>query len=101
MGSAPARTLLAVALLLTAACTAKPDSAGPVASTTTVATGSAGSTPASTKVGGTPFALGVEYTERGLAEPFGAAGITWAKTLLEAFAWGAIDAKAPIGGTHS
>jgi hypothetical protein len=51
--------------------------------------------------GGTPFALGIEYTERGLAEPFGSAGITWAKTRLEAFAWGAIETKAPIGGTHS
>jgi hypothetical protein len=51
--------------------------------------------------GEAPFALGIEYTERGLAEPFGAAGITWAKTRLEAFAWGAIEAKAPVGGMHS
>ena len=106
MRSAPARALLVVALLLAAACTAKPDSAGPVPSGATVATGSVArasvdTVPVTTSAGGAPFALGIEYTERGLAEPFGAAGITWAKTRLEAFAWGAIEAKAPIGGAHS
>jgi len=98
---------LVVASILTAACTPKPDSATPVSgaetasSAATVATGSAGTAPVGASASAAPFALGIEYTERGLAEPFGAAGITWAKTRLEAFAWGAIEAKAPTGGTHS
>jgi hypothetical protein len=45
--------------------------------------------------------LGVEYTERGLARPFGEAGLTWAKTRLEAFAWGAIEPAAPVEGRHT
>jgi hypothetical protein len=48
------------------------------------------------------FALGIEYTEKGLAAPFGAAGIRWAKTRLEAFSWGAVQkAPAPAGGAPS
>src|SRR5690348_12686503 len=48
-----------------------------------------------------PFAFGVEYTELGLAAPFGAAGVRWAKTRLEAFAWGAVEPVAPIEGHHT
>lgn len=48
-----------------------------------------------------PFALGVEYAEPGLAAPFGAAGVTWAKTRLETFAWGKVEPRAPVGGIHT
>lgn len=47
------------------------------------------------------FALGVEYTEVGLAWPYAEVGVEWAKTRLEAFTWGAIEPEAPEGTTHS
>src|SRR5438105_3105970 len=102
MRSAPVRAIAVAVVFLAAACTAKhaatpasaPAASAPTPSATSVATPDATSATA-------PFALGVEYTERGLAQPFGSAGITWAKTRLEAFAWGAIEAKAPVGGTHT
>lgn len=47
------------------------------------------------------FALGVEYTEKGLGAIYGAAGLRWAKTRLEAFAWGESEPKAPAGATHT
>lgn len=51
--------------------------------------------------GEAPFALGVEYTERGLGELYGSAGITWAKTRLEAFEWGRAEPTPPSGGIHN
>jgi hypothetical protein len=102
MRTAPACVVLFVGAVLAASCTAKHGATAPgaVVSATTTPT----ATPSATRAAGapaTPFALGIEYTERGLAQPFGAAGITWAKTRLEAFAWGAIEPKAPVGGTHT
>jgi hypothetical protein len=47
------------------------------------------------------FALGVEYTQLGLAEPYAAVGVGWAKTRLEAFEWGQSEPAAPVGGVHS
>ncbi len=47
------------------------------------------------------FALGVEYTQLGLAEDFGALGVGWAKTRLEAFEWGQSEPAAPVGGVHT
>jgi hypothetical protein len=88
-----------VVALLTGACTARSDTAAPTSAATLTARSADATAPAGGS--GSSFALGVEYTELGLAQPFGAAGITWAKTRLEAFAWGAIEAKAPVGGSHS
>lgn len=47
------------------------------------------------------FALGVEYSEPGLAAPYGAAKVPWAKTRLEVFSWGKTEPRAPVGGVHS
>lgn len=48
------------------------------------------------------FAVGVHYAERGLARPFGEAGIRWAKARMDPFAWGRIEKKAPERpGVHS
>ena len=44
------------------------------------------------------FAFGIEYMEAGLGSTFGATGVTWAKTRLEAFAWGQIEPNVPVGG---
>lgn len=46
------------------------------------------------------FALGVEYTQLGLAEPY-ADSVAWAKTRLEAFEWGASEPSAPVAGVHT
>jgi len=48
----------------------------------------------------TDFALGVEYMELGLAEVYAATGVQWAKTRLEAFAWGVNEPAPPAGGVH-
>lgn len=48
-----------------------------------------------------PFALGVEYTEKGLAPAYAATGVTWAKTRLEAFAWGRSEPAPPKDGRHT
>lgn len=48
-----------------------------------------------------PFALGVEYTEKGLAPTYAATGVTWAKTRLEAFAWGRSEPAPPKDGRHT
>ena len=47
------------------------------------------------------FALGVEYTSPGLGPVYGATGVRWAKTWLEAFSWGAIEPSAPSGNIHT
>jgi len=44
------------------------------------------------------FALGVEYTELGLAEEYADAGAGWAKTRLEVFAWGEVEPDPPVAG---
>ncbi len=44
------------------------------------------------------FAFGVEYMEAGLGATYAATGVTWAKTRLEAFAWGQIEPSEPVGG---
>src|SRR5829696_360985 len=47
------------------------------------------------------FALGVHYAERGLARPFGEAGVKWAKARMDPFAWGRIEKKPPMRpGAH-
>jgi hypothetical protein len=48
----------------------------------------------------TDFALGVEYMELGLAEVYAATGAQWAKTRLEAFAWGMNEPDPPVDGVH-
>lgn len=48
-----------------------------------------------------PFALGVEYTEKGLAGVYAGTGVTWAKTRLEAFAWGRSEPAPPKDGRHT
>lgn len=47
------------------------------------------------------FALGVEYTQLGLAEAYAPTGVGWAKTRLEVFEWGASEPAAPVGGRHT
>jgi hypothetical protein len=47
------------------------------------------------------FALGIEYAELGLAEAYAGTGATWAKTRLEAFAWGRIEPEPPVAGVHT
>ena len=46
------------------------------------------------------FALGVEYMELGLAEIYAATGVQWAKTRLEAFAWGQVERSPPGSGEN-
>jgi hypothetical protein len=46
------------------------------------------------------FALGVEYSELGLADTYARSGVGWTKTRLEAFAWGAVEPRRPRGGEH-
>jgi hypothetical protein len=101
--------LFAVVLLTVTACEARdPGASGGAATATSRSTaaddagrvGGSSTAPSPGSPTTHPFALGIEYTERGLAEPFGAAGITWAKTRLEAFAWGAIEPTAPADGRH-
>ena len=47
------------------------------------------------------FAVGVEYTQVGLGAAYVDAGVTWAKTRLEAFEWGASEPAAPQDGVHT
>lgn len=48
------------------------------------------------------FAVGVEYTETGLARAYTGTGASWAKTRLEAFSWGAVEPAPPrADGTHA
>ncbi len=47
------------------------------------------------------FALGVEYLQVGLAQPYADAGAAWGKTRLEAFSWDATEPAAPRGGEHT
>lgn len=46
------------------------------------------------------FALGVEYAELGLASAYATTGVTWTKTRLESFAWGAVELHPPVEGVH-
>lgn len=46
------------------------------------------------------FALGAEYIQSGLGATYGDAGLRWAKTRLEVFAWGATEPRKPRGGEH-
>jgi len=48
-----------------------------------------------------PFVLGVEYTETGLAPIYGQTGVTSTKTRAEAFAWGAVEPSPPVAGRHT
>ena len=41
------------------------------------------------------FALGVHYAERGLARPFGEAGLKWARARMDAFSWARIEKDPP------
>jgi len=50
--------------------------------------------------GAPAFALGVEYSELGLAGTYAETGVGWTKTRLEAFAWGAVEPGRPHGGEH-
>lgn len=47
------------------------------------------------------FALGVEYLQVGLAQPYADAGATWGKTRLEAFSWDGTEPAAPKGDEHT
>lgn len=55
---------------------------------------------AGASVGLPAFALGVEYSELGLADTYATSGVGWTKTRLEAFAWGVVERKRPRGGVH-
>lgn len=46
------------------------------------------------------FALGAEYMQLGLGQSYAEAGVRWAKTRLEVFAWGATEPRRPRGGEH-
>jgi len=51
--------------------------------------------------GGAPgFAVGIEYTETGLASAYAPTGVQWAKTRLEAFEWKTSEPGPPIDGVH-
>jgi hypothetical protein len=47
------------------------------------------------------FALGVQYAEKGLARPFGEAGVRWARMRLDSLSWAATEPKAPVGARHT
>jgi hypothetical protein len=83
-------------LVLTLACSSRPDCA------TLDDLGIDQSVQATADIQGPmpPFALGVEYMQTGLAEPYAETGVAWGKTRLEAFEWGVVEPDAPRGDEH-
>ncbi len=47
------------------------------------------------------FAVGVEYQQVGLGAAYADTGVTWTKTRLEAFEWGASEPDPPVDGVHT